>query len=209
MRSGFVVRAAFVHRAGMSIVLFQCSGGEIVLPDRRLTLVSREDGGHLIVNPPRPVWERSELSPDELTRWGFLVAAAGRSMLAVVPQLANGCVNYWEAGNWAVHDEAEPRGPKSPAAHRQVHLHLLGRSRDASDPAWRWGESPKWPDFHDRLQWAASHQRLTADECSWIVSSTLERLLTVYGLSPAETQGWTSCPGCGYPMADRCGECHE
>ncbi len=191
----------------MSIVLFQCSGGEITLPDRKLAFVSREDGGNLIVNPPRAVWERSELSPEELTRWGFLVAATGRAMLTVLPQLADGCINYWEAGNWAVHDEAEPRGPKFPLTHRQVHLHLLGRSRNAADPAWRWGEAPKWPDFRDRLRWVASHQRLTADECSRIVSSTLELLLTVYGMSPADLQPWKCCSGCGYPVAVRCTEC--
>jgi diadenosine tetraphosphate (Ap4A) HIT family hydrolase len=172
----------------MSIVLFECSGGEIALPDRKLTLVSREDGGHLIINPPRAVWDRSELSPKELTRWGFLVAATAKAMMTVLPQLARGCINYWDAGNWAVHDEAEPPRAKSPVTHRRVHLHLLGRSRNAADPAWRWGESPKWPDFRDRIAWAATHQPLTADECSTIVSSTSELLHTVYGLGPADLE---------------------
>lgn len=49
----------------MSRVLFRCDGGEVVLPDRSAVLATRLDGGNLLVNPPRPVWERGELTPDE------------------------------------------------------------------------------------------------------------------------------------------------
>ena len=69
----------------MSLVLFACDGGEVVLPDRNLLLLSRSDGGNLLVNPPRPVWERSELTAKELTQWSALVAATGRAMLDVSP----------------------------------------------------------------------------------------------------------------------------
>ncbi|MGZ5446485.1 MAG: hypothetical protein ACXWLY_31685 [Thermoanaerobaculia bacterium] len=79
------------------ITLFTSSGGSIVLPE--LVLVDREDGGNLIVEPPRDVWERSELTAEELTLWSFLIAATGRAMLDVLPQLEGGCINYWEAGN--------------------------------------------------------------------------------------------------------------
>lgn len=95
----------------MSLTLFECPGGQVVLPD--LVLVDREDGGHLCVNPPRDVWERGELMPRELTLWSFLVAATGRAMLAVLPQLEGGCINYWEAGNWALNDKPSPRGRRS------------------------------------------------------------------------------------------------
>jgi hypothetical protein len=82
--------------------LYSCDGGDIVLPGRDLVLVSRMDGGHLIVNPPRAVWERSELTRRELMQWSALVAATGRAMLDVLPQLEGGCINYWEAGNWSL-----------------------------------------------------------------------------------------------------------
>jgi hypothetical protein len=150
----------------MSIVLFRCSGGELVLPNRTLVLVDRHDGGNLIVNPPREVWERSELTPDELTQWSFLVAAVGAAMIVALPQLEGGCVNYWEAGNWALNDQAEPVGPKYGPQHRRVHLHLLGRSRTADSPSLKWGEAPKFPDYAGRLRWAAGHQRLMAAECT-------------------------------------------
>src|SRR3954470_19474012 len=97
----------------VGLKLYTCQGGHISLPDRALVLVSREDGGNLIVTPPRDVWERSVLTPVELMRWSFLVAAAGKAMLDRLPQLEGGCINYWEAGNWALNERAEPVGPKT------------------------------------------------------------------------------------------------
>jgi hypothetical protein len=110
----------------MSLKLLSCNGGHLVLPDQASLLVGAANGGNLVVLPPRPVWERSELSAAELRDWTFLVAAAGGSMLQVLPQLAGGCINYWEAGNWALNDAAEPKGRKQARDHRSVHLHLLG-----------------------------------------------------------------------------------
>ena len=156
--------------------LLSTAGGTVVLPDAKLVLVDRRDGGNLIVNPPREVWERSELTPPELVAWSFLVAATGRAMIDVLPQLEGGCVNYWEAGNWALHDDAEPLGPKSAPRHRRVHLHLLGRSRFSRDPALRWGEAPKFPDFHERHRWAEGRELLTAEECRAIVVRAKEIL---------------------------------
>ena len=49
----------------MSLPIFTCTGGQIVLPPRNLVLTDRASGGNLIVNPPRKVWERSELSAEE------------------------------------------------------------------------------------------------------------------------------------------------
>src|SRR5437868_12898668 len=156
----------------MALMLFRCEGGTLMLPARASLLVSRENGGNLVVNPPRPVWERGELVPSELTHFSFLVAAAGRAMIDVLPQLAGGCVNYWEAGNWALNDEAEPKRRKDARSHRRMHLHLLGRSPASSDPAWAWGESPIFPRFADKASWAAAFERFTAGECYQVVSRT-------------------------------------
>jgi hypothetical protein len=168
----------------VSLPLLACSGGEIVLPD--LVLVSREDGGHLVVNPPRPVWERSALQQAELSHWSALVAATGRAMLETLPQLDGGCLNYWEAGNWALHDEASPKGPKIATVHRRVHLHLLGRSRTASHPSWRWGEAPQFPAFADRHAWASCFGRLTTAECEAIVARVGPLLTAVYGFDEGD-----------------------
>jgi hypothetical protein len=185
----------------MSITLFSCDGGDVMLPDRALVLVSRADGGNLIVNPSRDVWERSELSRLELSMWSALVAATGRAMLEVLPQLDDGCINYWEAGNWALNAEAEPRGPKSPRQHRKVHLHLLGRSRTAADQSWRWGEAPKFPAFEDRHAWAAGFERLTPAECRAIVERLGRILRGKYEFDDSHIRPWAECPTCGYPMS--------
>ena len=185
----------------MSIVLFRCDGGDLVLPTRASLLVSRENGGNLVVHPPRPVWERSELTPDELTQFAFLVSAAGRAMIDRLPQLRDGCVNYWEAGNWALNDEAEPRGRKAARAHRAMHLHLLGRSPASTDPSWRWGESPRFPAFAEKDSWAARFERLTPEECGRIVAAADARLRDTYRVPPARIRPWTTCAVCRYPTA--------
>ena len=183
----------------MSVTLFTCDGGHLVLPDRASLLVGRETGGNLVVNPPRPVWERSELAPAELSAFAFLVAAAGRAMIDVLPQLEGGCVNYWEAGNWALNDEADPRGRKDARRHRRMHLHLLGRSPASTDPAWAWGESPMFPRFAEKESWAAGFERLTAAECYQIVSRADSLLRTTYGLMTGQIAAWSPCGACGYP----------
>lgn len=191
----------------MTRTLFVCSGGQVVLPDTRLVLVDRADGGNLLVNPPREVWERSELTAAELTAWSFLVAATGRAMIDALPQLNGGCVNYWEAGNWALNDDAAPRGRKRAREHRRVHLHLLGRAPEAAGRAYRWGEAPMFPDFADRHAWAAAHDRLTADECTRVVARAEELLREKYGVTDGRPSA--ACPDCAYPTAGsgRCDEC--
>jgi len=180
--------------------LFRCDGGEIVLPARGAALVSRVDGGNLIVNPPREVWERSELTPSELTQWTFLVAATGRAMLDELPQLDGGCINYWEAGNWALNDAAAPAGRKSAREHRKVHLHLLGRSRTATHRSWQWGEAPVFPAYADRLAWSSAFERLTAEECNAVVRRAQTLLTSHYGLR--DFAPWSTCGGCGYPHVE-------
>lgn len=157
------------------MILYTCAGGSIVLPD--MPLVDRADGGNLIVNPPREVWERSELTAEELTQWSFLIAATGRAMLDVLPQLAGGCINYWEAGNWALNIAAHPPGVvKTAPEHRRVHMHLLGRSPRAQHRSWQWGEAPQFPPFAERVAWASSFAPLTDAECRAVVGRAVEVL---------------------------------
>ncbi len=165
----------------MSFVIFSCNGGHIARPDK--VLCDRQDGGHLIVNPPRPVWERSLLKPDELIQWSFLVAATGRAMLDVLPVLQDGCLNYWEAGNWALNVHAEPQGAKNVEEHRRVHLHIFGRSRKALDPDWQWGEAPRFPDFSASAEWSKRFKALDDDECRLIAERTAFLLSSVYAQS--------------------------
>jgi len=180
-----------------AVTLFQCAGGVIALPAQRSLLASREQGGHLLANPPRTVWERCLLSVPELTAWAHLVAATGEAMLAALPQLEGGCINYWEAGNWALNDQADPKGPKRAPEHRRMHLHLLGRSRTCVDPDYRWGESPRFPAYADRLTWASGKQRLTAEECIAVVMRAEALLREKFAMT--EISAWRACYACGYP----------
>ena len=146
----------------------------MVLP--KTVFLDRADGGHLIVNPPHDVWEASELSPLDLAHWCFLYGAIGRAMIDVLPQLDGGCVNYFEAGNWALNPAAPPKGPKRAREHRRVHMHVFGRSPRATHPSWRWGEAPRLPDYKDRKKWAADFTPLTAKECAAIAKRAKEIL---------------------------------
>jgi hypothetical protein len=194
----------------LSKIIFKCKGGTVALPSLNLVLVPREAGGNLIVNPPREVWERSELTRDELTQWSYLVAATGRAMLDALPQLKDGCINYWEAGNWALNIDADPAGEqKTGPRHRRVHLHLLGRNPRAEHPDFRWGEAPRFSDYDNRFTWAAKFERLTADECEQIVQRTEELLRSKYGMG--EIAARDICSSCKYPMLieepNICAEC--
>jgi len=160
--------------------LLECSGGNLVVPG--LILNDRVDGGHLVVNPPREVWERSELTPGELKAWSFLVAATGRAMLDVLPQLEGGCLNYWEAGNWALNDAAPPAGPKDVKQCRRVHLHVFGRSRNPRGSDWRWGESPRFPDYIGSREWAAKHAPIDERERAKVARRVAEILSTRYDM---------------------------
>jgi hypothetical protein len=158
--------------------LIQNSGGIIALPSKPMN--HRADGGHLLVNPPRPVWERSELNATELTQWACLVAATGEAMLDSLPQLAGGCLNYWEAGNNNLNDRAHPVGLKNPKLHRKMHLHVFGRSPQASHPDWKWGEPPQFPRFVNSAAWASQFSPLRDDECEAIRFRITELLARKY-----------------------------
>jgi hypothetical protein len=101
-------------------------------------------------------------------------------MLETLPQLDDGCINYWDAGNWALHRDAPPQGDKVGRLHRHLHMHLLGRSRRATSASWQWGEAPRFPRFADRSAWAAAHEPLTDEECQAIGARTRLVLNTVY-----------------------------
>ncbi len=158
------------------------------LPDFGTALIDRADGGSLIVNPPREVWERSELNANELMHWSCLVAATGQAMLEVLPQLEGGCINYWETGNLALNEQAEPQGFKTAKTSRRVHLHLFGRSPCAESPDVKWGEAPMFPDYADRLAWTGKNELLSADECNKIIVRLKQLLIDKYHFSTEMTE---------------------
>lgn len=183
----------------MSHVLMRGSGGRVCLPDPATTMIDRADGGQLVLYPPRRVWDRTALTRDELIAWHVLIAATARAMLDTLPQLAGGCLNYWDAGNWALNPAAEPVGPKDPRVARVLHQHLCGRSPHSADGAWQWGESPFFPAYVDRFTWSAGKAAFTAAECAAIVYRTLAVLRDVYAEPAAQGIVSAPCGACGYP----------
>jgi len=181
-------------------VLCRTAGGDLCLPDPKTIMIDRADGGQLVVNPPRRVWERTALTPPELQAWNLLIAAAGRAMLDCLPQLDGGCLNYWDAGNWALNAAAEPAGEKRGPDHRVLHQHLIGRSRRSADPDWRWGESPFFPMFANRFAWSMGKTPLTPGECASIVARTGELLTGVYTVPASDIEPGATCAVCGYPV---------
>jgi hypothetical protein len=127
-------------------------------------------------------------------------------MLDVLPQLEGGCINYWEAGNWALNDRAEPEGRKTAREYRRVHTHLLGRSRTAADPSWKWGEAPKFPAFAERHNWASEFERLNAEECRSVVARAENLLRSRYGMNDIHFAPWSACHMCEYPTPTEPGQ---
>jgi hypothetical protein len=193
----------------VSIKLFETSGGSLTLPDRSSLLLDRLSGGNLVVLPPRKVWERTELTREELMNFSFLVASCAKAMLDTLPQLQDGCINYWEAGNWAVNDQSEPIGKKKARDFRKMHLHLLGRNPNSVDPRWQWGESPEFPKFAQRHTYSTKYERLTPDECWLIVSRANEILRSQYNVAADAISEPVRCKHCSYPAVTKSGLCEE
>jgi hypothetical protein len=179
-------------------------------------MVSRLDGGNLIVLPPREVWDRSELTPAELTQWSFLVAATARAITRrfaaarrrMHQLLGRGQLAAQPTGG-ATRSEEWARAPQ--AAHAPA-----GRSPTATDPSWRWGEAPNFPDFADRHTWAEKFERLNAEECRNIVARAESLLRERYGVPAGDLTSWSPCAACGYPTlleqgttGARCTECSQ
>ena len=151
-------------------------------------MIDRASGGNLWVMPPRDVWDRSELSAEELIQWAFLVAASGKAMLIVLPQLKGGVINYWEAGNWSLNHDTPPAGPKTGTRHKSVHLHLIGRSPQAEDADWQWGEAPIYPRYREVSSWWSAKTNLSDSECHEIAICARKLLIDVYGVPAASIQ---------------------
>jgi hypothetical protein len=168
----------------MSHVLVRATGGSVCLPDPATIMIDRRDGGQLVLYPPRRVWDRTALSRDELVAWHLLIASVARAMLDTLPQLAGGCINYWDAG-------------RSPAS---------------TDPSWAWGESPFFPSFAGRFDWSKGKSALTPVECQGIVARAAAVLRDVYGDVDAQGIASAGCASCAYPtpVADLdCGRCSD
>lgn len=159
-------------------IILTSPGGTLCVPAS--PMINRADGGNLCVEPPKHIWDRSELNREELIQWSLLIAASGRAMLDVLPQLVGGVINYWEAGNWSLNEAANPQGPKVGSLHKSVHMHLIGRSPNATDPDWHWGEAPIFPTYEQSKAWMVNKKSLNSDEYQAISVRAADILVEQY-----------------------------
>lgn len=98
-------------------------------------MVSRKEGGHLIITPNVRVSDRTKLSPALATEFIRLSMVVGEAMTVALNNrgIDVGRINYQDNGNWAVF---APQGP-------HFHLHLYGRAKSATIQ--KYGESVNLP----------------------------------------------------------------
>ncbi|MEO9805197.1 MAG: hypothetical protein ABJF04_18210 [Reichenbachiella sp.] len=98
-------------------------------------LVSREDGGHIAINPKVRLNDRTLLTPALAIEQMYLTMLIGEAMTT---GLANrgidiGRLNYQDNGNWGVF---KPEGPF-------LHVHIYGRTKSAKIQ--KYGEACSFP----------------------------------------------------------------
>lgn len=98
-------------------------------------MVSRTEGGHLIITPKVRISDRTKLSPALAIEFIRLSMIVGEAMTVALNQqgIDVGRINYQDNGNWAVF---APQGP-------HFHLHLYGRAKSATIQ--KYGESVNLP----------------------------------------------------------------
>ncbi|MCB0343603.1 MAG: hypothetical protein KDD66_00725 [Bdellovibrionales bacterium] len=85
--------------------------------------VDRQDGGHIVIHPKRPVEHRWELDTAEAHELVELSMRLGKAMLSGLNQrgIPVERINFQDNGNWAIGEGRKPT----------MHLHLYGRSRNS------------------------------------------------------------------------------
>ena len=107
------------YNARMSTVL-EARHFTILVPER--PHVSRDDGGHLVINPKVAVEDRTRLDREQAIELVKLTMVAGEAMKTVLTRsgIDIGRINYQDNGNWR----------------HELHVHLYGRARGAKKQPW-------------------------------------------------------------------------
>lgn len=98
-------------------------------------LVTRNDGGHISINPKVKVVNRTLLSPQHAIELMRLTMLIGEAMTIGLNNrgIDIGRINYQDNGNWGVF---KPEGPF-------LHVHLYGRAKSATIQ--KYGEACSFP----------------------------------------------------------------
>ncbi len=84
--------------------------------------VSREDGGHIVIDPRVAVEDRTQLTREQAVELVKLTMVGGAAMRTVLGRkgITIGRINYQDNGNWRA----------------ELHVHLYGRARGAKLQPW-------------------------------------------------------------------------
>lgn len=131
---------------------------DILTPE--LPHVSREDGGHLIINPKVSVADRTQLDRERAVELMKLTMVAGEAMKTVLTQrgVDIGRINYQDNGNWRP----------------ELHVHLYGRARGATLQTY--GHFLKLPPTAQAFRAQAPLQSLTEGDVA-ALKAEIQRLL--------------------------------
>jgi len=88
-----------------------------------IPLVSREEGGHILILPKVKVTDRTKLTPQLATEYMKLSMVVGEAMKAGLAKrgIDIGIINYQDMGNWTIF---KPGGPF-------LHMNIFGRATNA------------------------------------------------------------------------------
>ncbi len=98
-------------------------------------LVSREEGGHVVISPKVRIEDRTLLAPTLATELMHLTIIVGEAMSIGLKNrgIDIGRINYQDNGNWSVF---KPEGPF-------MHVHLYGRAKNSK--VQKYGEACSFP----------------------------------------------------------------
>lgn len=84
--------------------------------------VSRNDGGHIVIDPRVAVEDRTQLTREQAVELMKMTMVAGTAMKTVLTRkgIDIGRINYQDNGNWR----------------QELHVHLYGRARGAALQPW-------------------------------------------------------------------------
>lgn len=124
--------------------------------------ISREDGGHLIINPKVTVADRTLLDRERAIELMKLTMVAGEAMKTVLTQrgVDVGRINYQDNGNWRA----------------ELHVHLYGRARGATLQTF--GHFLKLPPTAQAFRAQPPLQPLTVDDVEALKTEMLRLLAT-------------------------------
>ena len=104
------------------VIIYRSKNFNVISVDK--PLISREEGGHLIISPKVQLVDRNQLSSEKAVELMRLTMLVGKAFTLALKKrgIKIGRINYQDNGNWGCH----------------LHIHLFGRAKTAKVE--KWGE---------------------------------------------------------------------